>query len=121
MRKISIKRKFLIFKTSAISKIVHLALVKEMPSNTITQLNKMQGEFIWKNGNPNIKPSTLCNDFENVGLKNVDMFSKITTLQCSWAKRLYDPNFHSSKVIPSFLIKSYQGHNFLFHIKLNVV
>ena len=27
---------------------------------------------------------TLCNNFENGGLKHVDIFSKIISLQCSW-------------------------------------
>lgn len=60
MRQISIKEKLSIFKTLAISKIVHLALVKGIPSNKTTQLNKMQREFIWKNKTHNIKTSTLC-------------------------------------------------------------
>ena len=47
-------------------------------------------EFIWKEKNPNIKSSTLCND----GLKNVDVFSKFVSLQCSWIKRLFDNNLH---------------------------
>ena len=42
----------------------------------------------------------LCNDYENGGLKSVDIFSKIVSLQCSWIKRLDDENFHPWKIIP---------------------
>ena len=52
-------------------KIVHLALVKDTPSSEIAQLEKKK-EFIWKNGNPKLKLSTLCNEYEQGGLKTVD-------------------------------------------------
>ena len=44
--------------------------------------------------NPKIKNSTLCNDYECGGLKNIDIFSKVVSLQCFWIKRLFDNNFH---------------------------
>ena len=77
-------------------------------------------EFIWKGKTPNIKSSTLCNDYDNGGLKNVDVFSKIVSLQCSWIKRLFDNNFHQWKVIPLYLIRWYLGRNFKFHSNLEV-
>ena len=76
----------LIFKTFAISKVVHLALVNNVPSSAIVQLEKTQKQFIWKNGNPKLKHATLCNKYEQWRLKNVDIFSKITSLQCFWVK-----------------------------------
>ena len=77
-------------------------------------------EFIWKGKTPNIKSSTLCNDYDNGGLKNVDVFSKIVSLQCSWIKRLFDNNFHQWKVTPLYLIRRYLGRNFKFHSTLEV-
>ena len=90
MWNLSIAVKITVFKTLAISKIVHLALVKVIPISTIRELNKIKKHFIWKNGNPKIKQFTLCKDYENRGLKNVAITFKITRLQCSWVKRLYD-------------------------------
>ena len=117
MRQLTIEGKISIFKTLAIPKIVHLTLVKDVPSNTITQLEKIQKQFIWKNGNSKLKHTTLCNEYEQGGLKNVDIFFKITSLKCSWVKRLYD-SFHAWEVIPLFLIKNHLGKNFLFHSNL---
>ena len=34
-------------------------------------------EFTSKGKNPKTKKSTLCNDYENGGLKHVDIFSKV--------------------------------------------
>ena len=77
-------------------------------------------EFIWTGKNPKMKNSTLCNDYEYSRLKNVDIFSKVVSLQCSWIKRLFDNNFHQWKLIPLYLIRQYLGKNFKFHSNLEV-
>ena len=76
-------------------------------------------KFIWKGKNPNIKNSTLCNDYE-YRLKNVDLFSKVARLQCPWIKRLFDNNFHQWKLIPLYLIVQFLGKNFKFHYNLEL-
>ena len=38
----------------AVSKIVHLALVKTIPNSIIQELNKIQKEFLWKTRSPKI-------------------------------------------------------------------
>ena len=50
---------------------------------------KTQKGFIWNNLTPKIQHKTLCNSFEEGGLKNANKNSKIPSLQCSWIKRLY--------------------------------
>ena len=67
---------------------------------------------------PKIKHET-SKSFAQGGLKNVDIISKIATLQCSWIKRLYDDKFHEWKLIPHHLIKSTFGINFKFHSNLD--
>ena len=42
--------------------------MKDVPSSTIAQLEKIQKQFIWKNGNPKLKLTTLCNEYEQGGL-----------------------------------------------------
>ena len=62
-----------------------------------------------------IKDSTLCNGYEKEGIKNVGSRIKITSMQCSWVKRLLEDNFHDWKVIPLVLIGKHLGKNFKFH------
>lgn len=62
MQQLVIGGKILIFKILAISKIVHLSLVTEMQSSKSAQLDKIQKEFIWRDGNPKLKHATVCND-----------------------------------------------------------
>ena len=91
---LTIKGRIFVFKSLALSKIIHLASVTEVPISTTNLLTKIQMEFIWKGKNPKFKNSTLCNDYENSGLKNADVFSKVTSSQCSCIKRLFNNNSH---------------------------
>ena len=86
LRNLTIEGRIVLFKSLVISKLIHLALATEIPTTTINLLTKIQMEFIWKVKNLKIKNSTLCNDYEYGGLKNVDIFSKVVSLQCSWIK-----------------------------------
>ena len=69
LRNLSIEGRIVAFKSLAISKLTHLALVPEIPTSTINLLTKTQMEFIWKGKTPNVRSSTLCNDYDNGGLK----------------------------------------------------
>ena len=40
---------------------------------------------------------------------DVDISSKIISLQCSWLQKLCDGNFHEWKIVPSHLINKYFG------------
>ena len=48
-------------------------------------------------------------------MNNVHLKNKITSIQCSWVKRLFEGDFHNWKVIPLFLIGKHLGKNFKFH------
>ena len=115
MQNLSIAGKITVFKTLALSKIVHLALVKVTPNSVILELDKTKKHFVWKNSNPKIKQDTLCKDYKNGGLKNVDITFKIISLQCSWVKRLYDNSIHNWKLIILHIITRKLGKHFLFH------
>ena len=97
--------RIVVFKSLAISKLIHLAFVIEIPTSAINLLTKVQIEFIWKEKTLNVKNSTLCNNYDHGGLKNV-VFSKTISLQYSWIKRIFNNNFHQWKVI---LLISFAG------------
>ena len=75
-----------------------------VPNNVIDLLDNLQNEFIWSGKKAKIKHSTLIGDFNQGGLKKVDIVTKIQSLQLSWIKRLLDDNFHPWKVIPTVLL-----------------
>ena len=103
----------------AISKIVYIALITNVPKLIVEELQKIQKKILWQNSRPKIKHKTLPNTFETGGLKNIDINLKVISLQCSWVKKLYDENFYEWKVIPWHLIRITFGQNFKFHSNLS--
>ena len=99
---------------------MYLSLVTNVPTRIINKLNKVQKGFTWNGNNPKIKHSTLCNKYENGGLKNKDILTKVISLQCSWIKRLYDNSSHPWRIIPSYLIDTYLGENFKLHSNFGI-
>ena len=69
--------------------------MKTIPNLIIQELTKTRKEFIWRTRNSKIKHDTLCENYENGGLKNFDIMYKVVSLQCSWIKPLYDNNSHN--------------------------
>ena len=45
-------------------------------------------EFLWNPNKIKTDHETICNNFQNGGLKNVDIYSKFSSLQCSSVKKL---------------------------------
>ena len=82
-RNLSLEGKIAVSKSLALSKITHLALVKTIPPSIIDQLNKIQKNFIWNGLNRKIKSSTINDNYENGGFKNVNIAAKISSLQSS--------------------------------------
>ena len=77
---------------SILFKITHLALVQTIPPSITDQLNKTEELYLERN--PKIKNSNINDNYENGGLKNVNIVAKISGLQSPWIKRLFDENFH---------------------------
>ena len=77
LRNLSVEGRIVVFKSLVISKLIHLALVTEIPTSTTNLLIKVQIEFAWKGKKTKIQTRTLCKDYENGELKKVDIFSKV--------------------------------------------
>ena len=69
MRKLTLEGKINIFKTLAISKLVYLSLITNVPQYIFDQVIQIQKDFLWQNSNPKIKNETICLDFKQGGLK----------------------------------------------------
>ena len=80
MQRLSLEGKIILFKSLAISKIVSLSLLTNIPNEIVEELTKIQKNFLWNFTAPKIKHSTSCMDYQNNGLKNVDAFFKIISL-----------------------------------------
>ena len=72
MRCLTLEGKIIVFKALAISKIVFLSLISKVPTETISELEKIQKTFLWSS-KPKIKNETVCSNFKHGGLKNVNL------------------------------------------------
>ena len=59
-----------------------------------------------------MKNLIIDNNFENGGLKNVNIAAKISSLQSSWIKRLFDGNFYDWKILPHHVIHKALGKSY---------
>ena len=64
-RNLPLEEKITVFKSVALSKITHMALVKIIPPSIIDQFNKTQKNFIWDGLNFEIRNSTINNNYKN--------------------------------------------------------
>ena len=81
MRKLTLERKIVIFKTIAILKIVLLLFITTVPKDILKELEKCKRLFSGKS--LLLKHENLCNDYKAAGLKNVDILNKLIAPQCS--------------------------------------
>ena len=75
MRNLSLEGKIIIFKTLAVSKIAYMALITNIPNNTLAELKNLQKNYLWNDKKCEIKHDTLCNDYKNGVLKNVQSWT----------------------------------------------
>ena len=66
-----------------------------------------------------MKRETIYKDFQYGRLKNIDIKTKIRSLQCSWVKQLYDECFREWKIIVLTLTKNTFGECFIVHSHLD--
>ena len=113
MRHLSLEGKITIFKSFVISKIVNLALLTLIPYFVLEKIKQIQETLLWGNKRAKVKHDALCNNFNEGGLKSVDIKHKISALKCSSIQKLYNENFHEWKLIPLRYIHKAFGKNFI--------
>jgi len=96
-RKLTIYGKIAILKSLGLSKLIYSFSVLHVPSEIKKEVNSIIYKFVWRNVE-RIKRSTLINEYENGGMKMIDIESMINALKAAWIPRLMQ-----SKHVSSFL------------------
>ena len=107
-----------VFKSLIFSKLVYASSVQYISGDVVKEICKILKDFIWRGKRPKIKHSTLIGNFENGGLKDIDIESKLKALKLSWIKRLSDSNFHQWKTLAAKLLEPVGGTK-IFHSNLS--
>ena len=83
MRQLTLERRIRVFKSLAVSKVVHILLITKLHNSTIDFLYKTQKKFIWQTIKAKIKHNIICNCYKKGGIKDIDWGNEIASMQCS--------------------------------------
>ena len=119
-RKISILGRITVIKSLALLKLIYPLTVLQKPSpEQIKQLTNSMFKFIWNSKPDKIKRKQLIQNYQNGGLRMLDIDLFINSIKCSWIKRLFDnKNNGQWKIFYTNKINKYGG-KLLFESSLN--
>ena len=108
-RDLSIYGRINIVKTLALSKLVFISSVMEIPRNFAAEVNKMVLDFIWKQKPAKTKKTTLVKTKSDggLGMKDFVLFDK--ALKLIWVKRLCSNSDGPWKYIPNSFLSTVGG------------
>ena len=116
-RGLSIYGKVTIIKSLIIPKFVYISSLLPVPKEIVKELNQMIFKFLWKGTDKVTRLSTI-NEFENGGLKMIDLESMIKSLRLAWLKRIFQCNNGARRNFLRFSLEPFGGL-FLFHCNYN--
>lgn len=111
-RDLSVIGKITVVKTFAISQFLYTSSVISMPIDIQNQINNIIYKFIW-NGPDRMKRRVLCKNYDEGGLKMIDLKSRVETQNIMWLKRLIMPNEAGWKDILMYYMTPIGGMNLL--------
>lgn len=92
------------------SKFVYILSLLPASKEIVQELNRMLFKFLWK-GTDKVTGLSPINEYENGGLKMIDLESMIKSLRLAWLKRIFGKNDDTWK---SYLHVSLKRHGGLF-------
>ena len=106
----------MIIKSLIIPKLVYISSLLPTPKEIIQELNQLLFKFLWKGTDKVTRLSTI-NEYENGGLKMIDLESMIQSLRLAWIKRIFGANDGTRKSYLRHLLYRFGG---LFFISLQL-
>ena len=90
-RKLTLLGKVTVIKTYALPKLIYpLTVLRTPDQKTIKQINDIMYDFLWDKKPAKIKRDTIIQQYEDGGLKMVEIEKFINSLKCSWIKRIHE-------------------------------
>ena len=95
--------KITVLKSLAASKLTHLLTNLPDPSEDfLRELDKMFFEFLWNGRAHKIKKSVICRNFPDGGLRMINIYSFLSTLELSWLRRIHNEESDVRRILTSF-------------------
>ena len=90
-KKISLLGKITVIKSLALPKLIYpLTILKTPSAEQIKHIKNSMYNFLWNNKPDKIKRKQLIQNYQNGGLRMLDIDLFINSLKCSWIKRLFE-------------------------------
>jgi hypothetical protein len=110
-RDLSLIGKITILKSLAFSKIIYQCGVITPPPKFLEQIIDIAYKFIWNNKKDKVKRTTLISDYQNGGLKMLDIKSFVKAQKIIWVKRYLTPERASWKALLNLSLDEFVGPN----------
>ena len=107
-----------LIKSLLIPKIVYTSSLLPTPEHIVKDLNHILYKFLWK-GKDKVTRASTINNYEEGGIKMVDIESLIKSLRLSWLKRIFSDNSGAWKNYLEYVLKD-SGGLMLFKCNYNV-
>ena len=118
-RDLTVIGKILIVKVFGLSKFNYVSSMISTPVAIQKRVNTLIHQFIW-NGPDRVKRSEMSANYDEGGLKMIDIFTKIKAQQLMWLKRFFSGNQVGWKLILSYYLKNTGGLKFLLQCNFNI-
>ena len=87
--KLSLIGKITVIKTFALPKLIYpLTVLENPPTETIKLIKKHMYDFLWDNKPDKISRQTIIQNYENGGLKMIDIDIFMNSIKAGWVKRI---------------------------------
>jgi hypothetical protein len=106
-RDLSLIGKITILKSLAFSKIIYQCGVISPPKKFVDHIIDLSYKFIWNNKKDKIKRKTIISDYQDGGLKMLDINSFINAQKVMWIKRYLSPDKASWKALLTLNLKEF--------------
>ena len=88
-RKLTIYGKVLIINSVILSQLIYkMSCLPNIPDKVKTSIKRMCSNFLWNSHTPKIQHNILINNYDEGGIKLIDLNAKEKAIKISWIKRL---------------------------------
>jgi len=117
-RGLSVYGRVTVIKSLIIPKFVYIFSLLPASKEIVQELNRILCKFLWKRTDKVTRLSTI-NEYENGGLKMIDLESMIKSLRLAWLKRIFGENDDAWKSYLHVSLKRHWGL-FLFYCNYDI-
>ena len=117
-RGLSIYGKVTIIKSFLIPKYIYVCSILPTPNELLKELNKILFKFLWK-GVDKVTRASVINEYEEGGLRMVDLECMVKSLRLAWLKRIFSGTNGTWKSYLQHILSSVGGL-FFFNCNYNI-